>query len=48
MKKEELEKIVKDIVEYVWFNQRSLEPWKDQTKTITDKIWNQLPEEARN
>ena len=40
MDKEDLRKIIKKEVEDVWFNRRSIDPVKDQTDTLTERMWN--------
>lgn len=40
--KDELREIVKNAVEDVWYNRRSLNPVEDQTNQLTDSIWSKL------
>ena len=42
MTKEKLEKIVREIVEDIWYNRRSTDPIEEQTRFLTDKIWEEL------
>lgn len=40
--KEELEKIVRKSVETIWYERRSVNPVDDQTKLLTDILWNEF------
>lgn len=42
MNKKELEEIVRKSVEDIWYNRRSLNPVEEQTKELTDKIWEKI------
>jgi len=48
MTKEKLEKIIRKNVEDIWYNRRSINPVEEQTRELTDRIWEELTKEPDN
>lgn len=42
VKKEDLETIVREVVEKIWYDRRSINPVEEQTEEITNGIYNKL------